>query len=54
MNTLMHTIAPRMKPEGREELAGTSLEKRSAHCRTCGGITHDQWDYERHEFINVN
>jgi hypothetical protein len=38
----------------RMQSAGTSLEeKRSPHCLTYTGITYDQWDYDRHEFINV-
>ena len=39
----------------RMQLAGTSLEeKRKPHCLAYGGVTYDQWDYDRHEFINVN
>ena len=34
--------------------AGVSLEeKRKPNCLTYGGVTYDQWDYDRHEFINV-
>jgi hypothetical protein len=28
-------------------------EKRSSSCLTFGGIGFDQWDYDRHEFVNV-
>lgn len=39
---------------GRMQSAGTSLEeKRKANCLTYAGITYDQWEYDRHEFINV-
>lgn len=39
---------------GRMQSAGTSLqEKRKANCLTYTGITYDQWEYDRHEFINV-
>jgi hypothetical protein len=39
----------------RMQSAGVSLEeKRKPHCLTYGGVTYDQWDYDRHEFINVN
>jgi hypothetical protein len=35
-------------------VAGASLvEKRKSDCLTYGGVTYDQWDYDRHEFINV-
>jgi hypothetical protein len=38
----------------RMQTAGASLtENRNEHCLTYGGITYDQWDYDRHEFINV-
>jgi hypothetical protein len=34
--------------------AGTSLEeRRRPHCLMYAGITYDQWEYDRHEFINV-
>ena len=39
----------------RMQSAGVSFEeKRKPHCLTYGGVTYDQWDYDRHEFINVS
>jgi hypothetical protein len=33
--------------------AGTPMQERKSHCLTYGGITFDQWHYERHEFLNI-
>jgi hypothetical protein len=38
----------------RMQIAGAPLEKRKADCLTYPGVTFDQWDYDRHEYLNVN
>jgi hypothetical protein len=38
----------------RMQTAGTPFEKRQASCLTYCGVTFDQWDYDRHEYLNVN
>jgi len=37
----------------RMEAAGTPFEPHHADSLTYCGITFDQWDYDRHEFINA-
>lgn len=37
----------------RMQSAGMPLEQRRPHCLMYAGITYDQWEYDRHEFINV-
>jgi hypothetical protein len=37
----------------RMQTSANLLAERSSNCLTFGGVSFDQWDYERHEFVNV-
>jgi hypothetical protein len=38
----------------RMQTAGMPFEKRKANCLTYSGVTYDQWEYDRHELLNIN
>jgi len=37
----------------RMQIAGSHLEERKPNCLTYCGVTFDDWQYDRHQFINV-